>query len=63
MKKHNRNVPAGSKPNRLRQICNFIPEFLVSKIARETAVGEKVRTFSAWSHVVSLLCAPLTQKG
>jgi hypothetical protein len=60
MKKHNRNVPAGSKLNLLRQICNFIPEFLVSKIARETGVEEKVRTFSAWSHVVSLLYAQLT---
>ena len=60
MKKHNRNVPAGSKLNLLRQICNFIPEFLVSKIARETGVEEKVRTFSAWSHVVSLFYAQLT---
>jgi hypothetical protein len=60
MKKHNRSVPAGSKLNLLRQICNFIPEFLVSRIARETGVEEKVRTFSAWSHVVSLLYAQLT---
>src|SRR5664279_3493043 len=60
MKKHNRNVPAGSRLNLLRQICNFIPEFLVSRIARETGVEEKVRTFSAWSHVVSLLYAQLT---
>jgi len=54
------NVPTRSKLNLLRQICNFIPEFLVSKIARETKVDEKARTFSPWSHVVALLYAQLT---
>jgi hypothetical protein len=58
--KKNKSVPAPSKLNLLRQICNFIPEFLVAKIARETKVDEKVRTFSPWSHVVSLLYAQLT---
>ena len=48
-------VPAPSKLNLLRQICNFIPEFLVAKIARETKVDEKARTFSPWSHVVALV--------
>src|SRR3974390_505235 len=60
MKNYNKNVPAASKLNLLRQICNLIPEFLVSKLARETGVEKKVRTFSAWSHVVSLLYAQLT---
>jgi hypothetical protein len=60
MKYHNKNVPAGSKLRLLRQICNLIPEFLVSTLARETGVDKKVRTFSAWSHVVSLLFAQLT---
>jgi len=60
MKKKNRNVPAPSKLNLLRQICNFIPEFLVAKLARETGVDDKVRTFSAWSHLVALLFAQLT---
>jgi hypothetical protein len=60
MKKNNKPVPAPSKVNLLRQICNFIPEFLVPKLARETGVEKKVRTFSAWSHVVSLLYAQLT---
>ena len=58
--KINKNVPASSKLNLLRQICNFIPEFLVPKIARETGVDEKARTFSPWSHVVSLVYAQLT---
>ena len=57
--KNNKSVPAPSKLNLLRQICNFIPEFLVSKIARETKVDEKARTFSPWSHAVALLYAQL----
>jgi Domain of unknown function (DUF4372) len=60
MKNKNKFVPAVSKLNLLRQICNFIPEFLVSKLARETGVADKVRTFSAWSHVLALLYAQLT---
>jgi hypothetical protein len=60
MKYHYQNVPAGSKLNLLRQICNLIPGFLVSTLARETGVDKKVRTFSAWSHVLSLLFAQLT---
>src|SRR6266852_4479480 len=60
MKNKNKTVPAPAKLNLLRQICNFIPDFLVPKLARETGVEDKVRTFSAWSHVVSLLYAQLT---
>ena len=60
MKNKNKTVPAPSKLNLLRQICNFIPDFLVPKLARETGVEDQVRTFSAWSHVVSLLYAQLT---
>jgi hypothetical protein len=57
--KNNQHIPAPSKLNLLRQICNFIPEFLVSKIARETKVREKARTFTPWSHVVALRYAQL----
>src|ERR1035437_1205083 len=57
---NNNPVPAGSKLNLLRQICNLIPAFLVPKIARETKVEEKARTFTPWSHVVTLLYAQLT---
>ena len=53
-------VPAPSKLNILRQICNLIPEFLVAKLARETKVDEHARTFSPWSHVVALVYAQLT---
>ena len=57
--KNNKSVPAPAKLNLLRQICNFIPEFLVAKIAHETKVDEKARIFSPWSHAVALLYAQL----
>jgi hypothetical protein len=52
--------PTRCRFNILRQICNLIPEHLVSKIARETGAEDKSRTFSPWSHAVSLLDAQLT---
>lgn len=54
-----KKAPARSKFNILRQICNWIPPHLVSKIAR--SVGEdKSRTFSPWSHLVSQFYAQLS---
>jgi hypothetical protein len=44
----------------LRQLCNLIPNHLVPMLARETGVEAKVRTFSAWSHVVSLVFAQIS---
>jgi hypothetical protein len=52
--------PTRSKFNILRQICNFIPQHIVSKIARETGAEDKSRTFTPWSHVVSQGYAQLT---
>lgn len=52
--------PTRCRFNILRQICNFIPEHEVSKIARETGVADQSRTFSPWSHTVSLLHAQLS---
>lgn len=46
--------PTRSNFNVLRQLCNLIPPHLVSKIARQTGVEDKSRSFSPWSHVVSL---------
>ena len=60
MKKQNTNSPTCSKLNLLRQICNLIPNFLVPKLARETGVDEKWRTYTPWSHLVTLLFAQLT---
>jgi hypothetical protein len=55
--------PAAPTPHQhsvLRQVCNHIPAFLVPKLAAETGVDKKVRTFTPWSHVVALLFAQLT---
>ena len=43
-----------------RQICNLIPAFLVSRLARETGVEKQARTFGPWSHLVALLYAQMT---
>jgi hypothetical protein len=58
MKKH--QAPTAGKVTVLRQACNHIPPYLVPRIASETGVDEKARTFSPWSHVVSLGYAQLT---
>ena len=59
MKKQKNQKPTKSKFSILRQICNWIPNHLVPKLARETKVEEDARTFKPWSHVVSLLYAQL----
>ena len=58
MKKH--QAPTAGKFTVLRQACNYIPPYLVPKIAHQTGVDEKARTFSPWSHVLSLGYAQLT---
>lgn len=60
MKKKKLIKPTRSKFSILRQICNLIPAHEVSKIARETGVADMSRTFTPWSHTVSLLDAQLT---
>jgi hypothetical protein len=52
--------PTASKFSLLRQVCNFIPSHLAPRLARETGVADRCRTFSPWSHVVSLLYAQIT---
>src|SRR5262245_2097082 len=60
MKNKSATHPTPHKYSVLRQLCNFIPHHLVGKIARETGVDKKSRTFSPWSHLVSLMYAQLT---
>ena len=55
-----KTAPARSKFSILRQICNYIPPFLVPQIARATGAEGKARSFSPWSHVVSLLYGQLS---
>jgi uncharacterized membrane protein len=52
--------PTRASLGTLAQLCNLIPPFLVSKVARQCGVDKKARTFSCWSHVVALLFAQLT---
>ena len=56
----NQKIPTASKFTVLRQLCNYIPPHLVPKLARETGVEEKTRTFVEWSHIVSLCYAQVT---
>src|ERR1051325_9827743 len=59
MKNKKRNIPTASKLSIARQLFNYIPTHLVSSLAAETGVDEQARTFSPWSHVVSMGYAQL----
>src|SRR5271157_1580329 len=52
--------PTASKLSVLGQLCNLIPPHLVCKLSRETGVHTMARSFSPWSHLVSMLFAQLT---
>src|SRR5208282_2341785 len=56
----NTKLPTASQFTIVRQLCNYIPNHLVPKLARETGVDEQARTFDEWSHVVSLCYAQVT---
>jgi hypothetical protein len=58
--KKRKTQPSRSKLSILAQLCKWIPPHLVPHLARDTGVDQKARTFTAWSHVVSLLFAQLT---
>ncbi len=47
--------PAKHQYTVLKQICNHIPAHLVPKLARSFEVDKKARSFSPWSHIVSML--------
>jgi hypothetical protein len=49
--------PAKHKFTIFKQIVEAIPAYLVPKLARKHDVERRCRTFSAWSHVVSMLFA------
>ena len=64
MKKQKRNRRPSQPKNRLAvfsQVCKLIPSHLVSKLARLYGNDLKARTFSPWSHVVSLIFAQMTR--
>jgi Domain of unknown function (DUF4372) len=53
-------IPTRSKFSVLHQFCKLIPVHLVPHLARKTGVEAKARTFSPWSHVVSLIFAQIS---
>ena len=55
-----KNKPVRSKLPVLAQLCKLIPAHLVPKLARKHGIDKQARTFTPWSHVVSLLFAQLT---
>ena len=49
--------PAGHQFTTLKQICDLIPSNLVPKLAKEHGVDKRSRSFTPWSHVVSMVFA------
>jgi hypothetical protein len=58
MKKHINSTAC--KFTVLQQLCNLIPTHLVRQLAQKHNSKSHARTFSHWSHIVSLLYAKLT---
>ena len=52
--------PAKHKFTLLKQVVGIIPAYLVSKLAKKHGVDKKSRSFSPWSHVVSMIFAHLS---
>jgi len=52
--------PAKNKFTLLKQVIENIPSYLVPKLARKHGVDKKSRSFSPWSHVVSMIFAHLS---
>ena len=53
-------MPTNHKFTILKQVMEEIPSYLVSKLSREHGVFKRCRTFSSWSHVVSMVFAQLS---
>jgi len=51
--------PAKHKYTVLNQICKLIPRNLVSKLSKKHGIDKQSRSFSPWSHVVSMIFAQL----
>lgn len=60
MKKKRQNIPARYSYTILKQVCNLIPGGIIEALAEEYGINEQSRTFTPWSHIVSLIHAQLT---
>ena len=57
---NNQKHPSRRHATVLRQLVELIPPHLVPKLARSTGAARQARTFSAWSHVVTMLYAQVS---
>lgn len=53
-------MPTRSKSTILRQVLRYISPYTVSKLANKHNVDKRSRTFSPWSHVVSMVFAQIS---
>lgn len=60
MKKKRYRIPANHSYTILKQLCHLIPARLVNRLAEQFGIDQQSRTFSPWSHTVTLLFAQLT---
>ena len=56
----NKTPPARSNVLVLKQILNLIPRGMINRLAVQTGVDAKARTFSVVSHLSAMLFAQLT---
>ena len=56
----NKTPPARSNVLVLKQILNLIPRGMINRLALETGVDTKARTFSVVSHLSAMLFAQLS---
>ena len=52
-----KTTPARFRYTIFKQLCNLIPPHLVNHLAQEHGAADRSRTFSPWSHVLSLMFA------
>ena len=52
-------MPTRNKFTILKQVMDKIPSYLVSRLARKHGCDKQSRTFSPWSHVVTMIYAHL----
>lgn len=60
MKKKKTKQPSRPHLTILRQIVELIPPYLTPKLARETGIEAQARTFTPWSHVVTMIYAQVS---
>lgn len=60
MKKKKTKQPSRRHLTILRQLVELIPAYLVPKLARETKIDDRARTFAPWSHVVAMIYAQVS---